>query len=111
MEQIQLYNHLNDDGSCNTTLLFDSTRALANFRTHLTNPAPRGGQAIGPETSVDVVPLNYLYEVVLTIHEQMNEELLGFIGKVFDRASEIVHTRLSSPTRDFTDAPSGCAQS
>lgn len=98
MEKIQLYNHFNDDGSCNTTLLFDSTRALASFRKLLAHPAPPGREANGPETSVDVVHLDHLYEIVFTIHEQMNEESLGFIGKAFNRATDIVHNSLLSPT-------------
>ena len=110
MEQIQLYNNFNDNGSCNTTLLFDSTRALASFRTLLTHPAPRGGQAIGPETFVHTAPLNYLYEIVLIIHEQMNEESLGFIGEVFNRATDIVHACLSSLDRAFTYNLAGFTQ-
>ena len=97
MERIQLYNRFIDDGSCNTTLLFASTRASARFRTLLTQFAPQGGEANGPESSVDVVPLDHLYEIVLTIHEQINEESLEFIGKVFSRATDIVQIRLVPP--------------
>ena len=94
MEEIQLYNQFNNDGSCNTTLLFDSTRALARFRTLSTRVVHRDGEATRPENSADVIPLEYLFEIILTIHEQMNEESLGFIGKVFTQATDIVYTRL-----------------
>ena len=110
MEEIQLYNRFNDDGSYNTTLLFDSTRALARFRTLLTHPEPWGGEATGPESSVDAAPLNYLHEIVLTIHEQLNEESLGFVVKVFDRATDTVHIPLLSSTQAFTYNASGCTQ-
>lgn len=92
MEIIQLFNHFKDDGSCNTTLSFDSTRALARFRILLTHPVPQDGGVTQPENLVDVVPLKCLYEIILIIHEQMNEESLEFVGKVFDRATEIVYT-------------------
>lgn len=110
MEQIQLYNKFNDDGSCNTTLLFDSTRALASFRTLLTLPLCRGGGPTGPQILVDVVPLDYLYEIVLSIHEQMNEESLGFTNKVYKRATDIVYTRLLSYIRASIYDASGCTQ-
>ena len=96
MEQIQLFNKFNDDGSCNTTLLFDSARALASFRTLLTLPLPQDGEPIGPQILVDGVPLNYLYEIVIIIHKQMNEESVGFTNKVHKRATDIVYTRLLS---------------
>ena len=90
MEVVQLYNHFNDDGCCNTTLLFHSTRALARFRTLLTHPLHGVGEATQPEPSIEVVPLKYLHEIILTIHEQMNEESPGFIGEVFTRATDTV---------------------
>ena len=93
MEQIQLYNHFNDDGSCNTTLIFDSTRALARFRVLLTDPTPRNDEATEPGAPLDTAPLGFLYEIVLNLHEQMNEESLEFIKKVFDRATDIVYNR------------------
>ena len=93
MEEIQLYSHFNNDGSCNTTLLFDSTRALARFRILLTRSVRRDGEENPPEASVNMGSLNCLHEIVLTIHEQMNEESLAFIGKAFNRATDIVHTR------------------
>ena len=83
MEKIQLHNRFNDDGSCNTTLVFDSARASASFRTLLTYLAPQGSEVNGLESSGDVVPLNHLCEIVLTIHEQINEESLEFKGEVF----------------------------
>lgn len=108
MEEVQLYSQFNNDGSCNTTLLFDSTRALARFRTLLTRSVRRDGEENPPEASVNMVPLNYLYEIVLTIHEQMNEESLAFIGKAFNRATEIVHTRLLPKFRSFVYERAGC---
>ena len=108
MEEIQLYNHFNDDGSCNTTLMFDSTRALARFRILLTRSVRRNGEETPPEASVNMVSLNSLYEIVLTIHEQMNEESLAFIGKAFNRATDIVHTCLLPQFRFFVNERSGC---
>lgn len=94
MEQIQLHNHFSDDGSCSTTLLFDSTRALACFRTLLTRPTPQSSEVSLDGTLVSVLPLAYLYEIILAIHEQMNGESLEFVSKVFNRATEIVvHSR------------------
>ena len=108
MEHIRLYNHFTDDGSCNTTLLFDSARALAKFRLLLT--APRGGEASVPEASMDTVSMRCLYEIVLTIHEQMNEESFEFIEKVFHRATYIVHTDPPPHFQAFTYDALGCAQ-
>ena len=108
MEQVRLYNHFNDDGSCNTTLLFDSARALARFRLLLTHHAPRGGEASGHEASLDMVPVKCLYEIVLTIHEQMNEESLEFMEKVFDRATDIVYTGPLVHFQAFTYDALGC---
>ena len=108
MEEIQLYSHFNNDGSCNTTLLFDSTRALARFRILLTRSVCGDGEENPPEASVNMVSLNCLYEIVLTIHEQMNEESLAFIGKAFNRATDTVHTRLLPKFRFFVNERSGC---
>lgn len=108
MEEVQLYSQFNNDGSCNTTLLFDTTRALARFRTLLTRSVRRDGEENPPEALGNMVPLNCLYEIVLTIHEQMNEESLAFIGKAFNRATEIVHTRLLPDSRFFANDRSGC---
>ena len=110
LEKIRLYNHPNDDGSWNTTLLFDSARALARFKTLLTHPGHGDSEASQPENSGDVVPLKRLYEIILTIHEQMNEDSLGFIEKVFDRSSNIVNTRLQPQNEALSYGTLGCAQ-
>ena len=110
MEEIRLYNHFNNDGSCNMTLLFDSTRALARFRALSTHVVHRDGEATRPENSADVVPLEYLFETILTIHEQMNEESLEFIGKLFNRATDIVYTRLQTQNCAHAYDASGCTQ-
>ena len=110
MEEIQLYSHSNNDGSCNTTLLFDSTRALARFRILLTRSVRRDGEENSFEASVNMVSLNCLYEIVLTIHEQMNEETLAFTGKAFNRATDIVHTRLLPKFRFLVNERLGCTQ-
>lgn len=94
MEKIQLYNGLSDDGSYKTTLLFDSTRALARFKSLITQPTSRNSEGIVLEASMEGDPLKLLYGVILTIHEQMDEESYGFAIKVMRRAKEIVvHSR------------------
>lgn len=110
MEQIQLHNHFSDDGSCSTTLLFDSTRALACFRELLTRPTTQSSEASPSGTSVSVLPLTRLYEIILAIHEQMNGESLEFVRKVFNRATDIVHTSLQPRNRPFSNNPSGSTQ-
>ena len=93
MEQTQLHNHFNDDGSCNTTLIFDSTRALARFKILLTYPTPRNDETTEPGAPLVTAPFDFLCGIVLTLQEQMNEESLEFIEKVFDRATDIVYNR------------------
>ena len=110
MEQIKLHNHFSDDGSCSTTVLFDSTRALACFRELLTRPTPQSSQASLSGNLVSVLPLTYLYEIILAIHEQMNGDSVEFVTKVFNRATEIVHTNLQPRNRVFSDNPSGGTQ-
>ena len=110
MEQIQLHSHFSDDGSCKTTLLFDSTRALACFRELLTRPTPQSSEASLSGNLVNVLPLTYLYEIILAIHKQMNEESFEFVSKVFNRATEIVHANLQPRNRAFSDNPSGGTQ-
>ena len=101
MEQIQLHNHFGDDGSCSTTLLFDSTRALACFRELLTRHTSQSSGASLSGTLVSVLPLTHLYEIILAIHEQMNEETLDSVRKVRDRATETVHISLQPHDRFF----------
>ena len=110
MEQIQLHNHFNDDGSCTTTLLFDSIRALECFKKLLTRPTPQSSGASLSGNLVSVLPLTHLYEIILAIHEQMNGESLDFVRKVFNRATEIVHANLQPRNRAFSDNPSGGTQ-
>ena len=110
MEQIQLHNQFSDEGSCSTTLLFDSTRALACFRKLLTRPTPQSNGASLSGTLVGVPPLTHLYEIILAIHEQMNGESLDFVRKIFNRATEIVHISLQPHGRFFSNDPSGGTQ-
>lgn len=92
MEKIHLYNHLSDDGAYKTTLLFDSTRALARFKALITQSTSRNSEAVGLEASMGGNPLKLFFGVILTIHEQMNEESHDFVMKVIRRAREIVRT-------------------
>ena len=110
MEQTQLHNYFNDDGSCNTTLIFNSARALARFKVLLTNSMPRNDEATEPGAPLDTVPLNFLYMIVLILQKQINEECLEFIEKVFDRATDIVFHRPQAQIRVCTNDASGCTQ-
>lgn len=92
MEKIHLYNHLSDDGAYKTTLLFESTRALTRFKALITQPTSRNSEAVGLEASMGGNPLKFFFGVILTIHEQMNEESHGFVMKVIRRAREKVRT-------------------
>ena len=74
------------------------------------HPTPRNDGATGSRPPLDTAPLNFLYEIVLTLHEQMNEESLVFIEKVFDRASEIVYDCPQAQSRALTNDASGYTQ-
>ncbi len=110
LEEVQLYNHFNDDGPCNTTLLFDSTRALARFRMLLMRSVRRDGEGNPPEASMNMNSVNTLHDIVLTIHEQMNEDSLAFIEKAFNRATDIVYAHMLPQFRFLVNKRSGGTQ-
>ena len=94
LKKVQFYNHVGEDGSHNLTVLFDSAAALKNFQTCLEKNLP-STRLTENDLLTTSAPLLSLCHVLFSIHQQMNDETLGFVGKVFGQATDIVGLHLS----------------
>lgn len=93
MERIQFYKNSRADGSCDLTLLFDSSRALDKVKALLTDDSFLSAQAGTCSPVMEPAPLLAVYRVLFTIHHLKNEETRRFIEHVFSQASDIVRLR------------------
>ena len=72
-------------------MLFSSARAFRGFKRSLENGLCSNSTALGSNsTTLDRDPTYIAYQVLFAIYQQINEESIGFVNELFDRANDIV---------------------